>query len=687
MAMVIMVQGTMSNAGKSILAAGLIRVFKQDGYRVAPFKSQNMALNSGVTADGLEMGRAQIMQAEAAGIEPSVEMNPVLLKPNSDIGSQIIVNGKAIGNMSAVDYFKYKKKLIPTIKEAFEKLSEKYDIIVIEGAGSPAEINLRENDIVNMGLAELVDAPVLLVGDIDRGGVFAQLYGTIALLTPNERERIKGMVINKFRGDAVLLKSGVDMLETRCHTPVVGIVPYADIDIDDEDSLSERLTRVNEAVLDIAVIRLNKLSNFTDMAAIEHYGVRYVSRASELGKPDIIIIPGSKNTIEDMQFMNYSGMAEAIKSLSENGTPVFGICGGYQMMGESITEGDININGLGLLPVNTVMKEEKKTVRATGKVVSGKFEGALFEGYEIHQGDTVRNGGTPFAVINGKEDGCVSGNCMGTYVHGIFDEGDFAKRFIRWLCDIKGVTEEISVVSMREYKQRQYDKLAEVVRKSVDMDKIYSIMREKKGSLEPKPVKPDEIEKRSMEIIASEMTTSPEKDVLPIIKRAIHTTADFDYEYRLVFTDKVVSVIKAAIQRGAVIVTDTNMAKTGINKKRLEQYGSEVICYMADPEVAEIAKKNGTTRAVASVDRAALLDKEVIYVVGNAPTALIRLRELMDNGSFKPVAIVGVPVGFVNVVEAKELIIEADVPSIVARGRKGGSNLAAAVMNAIIYDM
>ncbi len=301
MAKSIMIQGTMSNAGKSLIAAGLCRIFRQDGYRTAPFKSQNMALNSFVTRDGLEMGRAQVMQAEAAGIEPDVRMNPILLKPVSDCGSQVIVNGEVLGSMSAADYFRYKKKLRPKVLEAYEKLSSEYDIVVLEGAGSPAEINLKSGDIVNMGMAKMAGSPVLLVGDIDRGGVFASLYGTIALLDPDEQEIVKGLVINKFRGDAGILRPGLSTLEQLTAKPVVGVVPYTRLELDDEDSLAERLGRRGErAAVDVAVVRLPHLSNFTDFNAlgrVEGVGVRYTSSPRELREPDLVILPGTKNTI------------------------------------------------------------------------------------------------------------------------------------------------------------------------------------------------------------------------------------------------------------------------------------------------------------------------------------------------------------------------------------------------------
>ena len=326
----IMVQGTMSGAGKSLLCAALCRIFAQDGWRVAPFKSQNMALNSFVTKDGAEMGRAQVVQAQAAGVEPDVRMNPILLKPSSDVGSQVIVNGKARGQMSAADYFKMKRTLIPDILEAYNSLAEENDIIVIEGAGSPAEINLKADDIVNMGLAKLVDAPVLLAGDIDRGGVFAQLYGTVELLEPEERARIKGLVINKFRGDVEILRPGLAMLEEKTHLPVVGVVPYLRVEIEDEDSLSDRLD-AKRAVkpLDIAILRLPHVSNFTDFIPLEQHpllGVRYVQNPRQLGTPDLVILPGTKNTMDDLRWLRESGLEPLVQKLAASGTPAATRC-------------------------------------------------------------------------------------------------------------------------------------------------------------------------------------------------------------------------------------------------------------------------------------------------------------------------------------------------------------------------
>ena len=360
MAKAIMIQGTMSNAGKSLLAAGLCRIFKQDGYRVAPFKSQNMALNSFITEEGLEMGRAQVMQAEAAGIQPSVFMNPILLKPTNDTGSQVIVNGEVLGNMPAREYFAYKKKLIPDIMRAFHKLEEEYDIIVIEGAGSPAEINLKQDDIVNMGMARMAKAPVLLVGDIDRGGVFAQLIGTVDLLEPEERSMVKGLIINKFRGDKTILDPGITMLEEKAQIPVVGVAPYMRLELDDEDSLTERFTGSQEVkCIDIAVIRVPRISNFTDFnpfEMIEGVSLRYVSHVSELKHPDMILLPGTKNTMEDLLWMRQNGLEAAVIREAKAGTVIFGICGGYQMLGERLSdpegvEAGGEIRGMGLLPM------------------------------------------------------------------------------------------------------------------------------------------------------------------------------------------------------------------------------------------------------------------------------------------------------------------------------------------------
>ena len=485
MAKKIMIQGTMSNAGKSLIVAGLCRIFKQDGYRVAPFKSQNMALNSYITGEGLEMGRAQVMQAEAAGIRPQVCMNPILLKPTNDTGSQVIVNGEVLENMKARDYFAYKKKLIPDILKAYHTLEQQADIIVIEGAGSPAEINLKENDIVNMGLAELLDAPVLLVGDIDRGGVFAQLIGTLVLLEEKERERIKGLIINKFRGDVSILDPGIKMLEEKGGIPVTGVVPYMHLVLEDEDSLSERFENKTVNVIDIAVVRFPRISNFTDFnvfECIDGVSVRYVNNVSEIGNPDMIILPGSKNTVADLLWMRENGIEAAVK---KSKCPIFGICGGYQMLGEKITDTDGvenggSVRGMGLLPMETEFKTEK-----TRTIVNGVFEnmtgtlkslnGTEFEGYEIHMGKSEFSVPCMTKLSNGKQDGISQGDVYGSYVHGIFDK--CADKIIKCLCDKKGIdSTKIKSIDMAEMKEREYDRLADTVRESLDMDLIYKII-------------------------------------------------------------------------------------------------------------------------------------------------------------------------------------------------------------------
>lgn len=503
MAKVIMIQGTMSNVGKSLLVAGLCRILKQDGYKAAPFKSQNMALNSYITRDNLEMGRAQVVQAEAAGIEPVVEMNPILLKPTTDVGSQVIVKGEVTGNMRAEEYFKKKKEYIPVIKEAYDKLSADMDVIVIEGAGSPAEINLKENDIVNMGLAKLVDAPVLLVGDIDRGGVFAQLVGTIQLLDEEEQNRIKGVIINKFRGDRKLLEPGLAMLEDKCGKPVLGVVPYADVHLDDEDSLTEVFHQKSYGEgIDIAVIKLPKVSNFTDFQALAFepmVSLRYVTSLSELGKPDVIILPGTKNTIADMRWLRESGLEGGILRLvkgvgGHKDTPVVvGICGGYQMLGKRIedeqqVEGGRSVPGMHLLPIVTHFEAEKTRTRVTGKTffLEGMFQtlsDKKISGYEIHMGRTEKEGPSVMALSYEQEgtyqkaDGCYQDLVFGTYVHGLFDEDEFRRAFVKMICERKGISyEKQTAVTYKEYKEQQYDKLADILRDSLDMEEIYRIL-------------------------------------------------------------------------------------------------------------------------------------------------------------------------------------------------------------------
>ena len=480
-----MVQGTMSNAGKSLVVAGLCRVFKQDGYRVAPFKSQNMALNSFVTEDGLEMGRAQVVQAEAAGIKPDVAMNPILLKPTNDVGSQVIVNGEVLGNMNARDYFKYKKQLIPDIQKAFKKLEEMADIIVIEGAGSPAEINLKDDDIVNMGMAKMVGAPVLLVGDIDRGGIFAQLLGTLMLLEEDELELVQGLVINKFRGDKTILDPGIEILEERGQKPVVGVVPYTYLQIEDEDSLTERFDSAKQGLIDIAVIRYPRISNFTDLNSFEQIdsvSVRYVTSVNELKNPDMIVLPGSKNTMGDLKWLRESGLETAVKKMAER-IPVFGICGGYQMLGKSIADPDHaeeggEMRGMELLPIDTVLLPQKTRRQVEGRLneVEGIFAGLSgqdYTGYEIHMGDTVSDQGEKLPQL------VRHGNVYGTYIHSIFDKGGIVTEIVKTLAKNKGIDlEKDNAIDYAELKEREYDKLADVIRSSMDMDAVYGMLRE-----------------------------------------------------------------------------------------------------------------------------------------------------------------------------------------------------------------
>ena len=492
-AKVIMVQGTMSNAGKSFLVAGLCRVFMQDGYRTAPFKSQNMALNSYITKDGLEIGRAQAMQAEAAGIEPTVEMNPILLKPTSNVGSQVIVNGEVLGNMKAMDYYANKKQLVPEIEKAFEKLSDEYDIIVIEGAGSPAEINLKENDIVNMGMARIGKAPVLLCGDIDRGGVFASLYGTVKLLEDEEQSMIKGLIINKFRGDVEILKPGLQMIEEKTGIPVVGVVPLTPLDIDDEDSLSDRLTHTGQkGGIDLAVIRLPHISNFTDFNVFERMdgvSLRYVGSAGELGTPDLIFLPGTKNTMDDLTWLRESGMETAVLRCAEQKVPVVGICGGYQMLGELLEDPDGvehggSMRGMGLLHTKTVFSRAKTRTQIQGRVntvsICGEFAGREVQGYEIHMGRTEKTGDCQETIYleDGRLDGLSNpeGTVFGTYLHGIFDYGDLAAMTVSRLMRRKGIDPKNWHFDPEEHKRREYDKLADLVRNSLDMKRIYEIL-------------------------------------------------------------------------------------------------------------------------------------------------------------------------------------------------------------------
>ena len=488
----IMVQGTMSSAGKSLLVAGLCRVFHQDGLQVAPFKSQNMALNSFITKEGLEMGRAQVVQAEAAGIEPSVLMNPVLLKPCSDKGSQVIVRGEPVGTMDAVSYYEYRSSLKNIITDCYSHLAERNDVIVIEGAGSPAEINLNEDDIVNMGMAELVDAPVILVADIDRGGVFAQIYGTIMLLPPEQRARIKGVIINKFRGDVEILRPGLAMIEEKTGVPVIGVLPYLNVDIDDEDSLSDRKEGGIKPV-DIAVIQFPRISNATDFTPLsrqESIRLRYVRRTADFGNPDLIILPGTKSTMPDLLWMRQNGLEALVKKAAERGIPIIGVCGGYQMLGQTLSDPDHtelggSLHGLSLLPVDTVFYSEKTRLQSTGTVCpqNGFFHslsGTSLTGYQIHMGQSKPTApAVPFVRFDdGTEDGVVCGNVCGTYLHGLFD-GELAARVTELLLHQKGITPEESksaILDAATFHQTQYDILANALRDHLNLDAIYQIL-------------------------------------------------------------------------------------------------------------------------------------------------------------------------------------------------------------------
>ncbi|MBQ9412430.1 MAG: cobyric acid synthase [Oscillospiraceae bacterium] len=481
MARNIMIQGTMSNAGKSLVCAALCRIFRQDGLRVAPFKSQNMALNSFITNTGGEMGRAQVVQAQAAGIAPDVRMNPILLKPTTDVGSQVILNGQVLGNMGASEYYRRKREFIPAIREAYDSLAAEYDVIVLEGAGSPAEINLKQDDIVNMGMAKLADAPVLLVGDIDRGGVFAQLYGTVALLEPEERARIKATVVNKFRGDRAILEPGLQTLERLCGVPVAGVIPYVRADIDDEDSLTERFRRgTGTREIDIAVIRLPRISNFTDFSPFERYenvSLRYVERVRDLGRPDLILLPGTKSTIADLLWLRQSGLETAVLHAHANGTTVLGICGGLQMLGKAVRDpqgveaaGVRELNGLGLLDIETDFLPEKVQTQTAGTFsgVTGLLAGLNgldYAGYEIHMG---RSQVPP--LLCGE-------NVYGSYIHGIFDAPGVCDRVLLSLCEKKGIPfARLGAFDPAEYRERQYDLLADAVRSGLDMDLVYRVL-------------------------------------------------------------------------------------------------------------------------------------------------------------------------------------------------------------------
>ncbi len=497
-----MVQGTASSVGKSVITAALCRIFRQDGWDVAPFKSQNMALNSFVTPDGAEIGRSQAVQAEAAGVEPTADMNPILLKPEAEDRSQIVVMGKPLSTMAARAYYSRREEFWPVITGSLERLRAEHEVVVIEGAGSPAEINLRAMDMVNMRVARHCGSPVLLVGDIDRGGVFAAIVGTLELLEPPEREMVKAFVINRFRGNLSLLTPGLSWLEDRTGIPVAGVIPYyRDIQIAEEDSVSLERRRSMRAetdyLLDVAVIALPHVSNFDDFDPLEQeegVRLRFVERGDDLGDPDLIVLPGTKSTAADLTHLRTLGLAQEVTDQATDGTPVIGICGGFQMLGETIldpdhVEGqDLQVQGLGLLPVTTTFRSVKSTHQVRGTVVQGRgllrgAAGLAVSGYEIHMGETrAQRGEAPIRIDERSRkpcrewDGYLSGdgNVLGTYVHGLFHNTDLRRRILQELARRKGVTLRLDteVVS----KEEHYDRLAALVRDSLDMSLIYDLV-------------------------------------------------------------------------------------------------------------------------------------------------------------------------------------------------------------------
>ncbi len=503
MARAIMIQGTASNVGKSIIVTALCRILKQDGYRVAPFKAQNMALNSFVTASGGEMGRAQVLQAQACGLEPQVEMNPVLLKPTGNTSSQVIVLGHPVGNMNARDYHLGKNmELLQTIRETLDKLQREYEIIVIEGAGSPAEVNLKDRDITNMRIAKMTQCPVLLAADIDRGGALASVVGTLALLDPDEVQLVRGLLINKFRGDISLLKPALDFLEQRTGKPVLGVLPYLNLNLPAEDSVClEEAGQTGPAEIEVAVIYLPRISNFTDfdpLALEPGIRVRYVKEGESLGDPDLVIIPGTKNTTEDLLYLYETGLAAAVRQAAARGVPVCGLCGGYQMLGRSLRDPDHTestrdeLPGLGLLDVVTTFVADKVLAQAEGRIcgggpLPGQLSGQDVTGYEIHMGRTeLGPGAQPFlevtrrrgeAVVGRDGAAAASGLVWGTYFHGIFDNDHFRAGLLGWLRQRRGLEELAGPVqSSQALLEQELDRLAAECRASLDMKAIYQLL-------------------------------------------------------------------------------------------------------------------------------------------------------------------------------------------------------------------
>lgn len=483
----LMFVGTGSDVGKSVIVSAFCRIFLQDGYHPAPFKAQNMALNSFATPEGLEIGRAQAVQAEAAGIPCHTDMNPLLLKPTSEKIAQVVLNGKPAGNQSAYEYFKKEGRevLRKEVNDAFDRLEKRFNPIVMEGAGSVSEINLRETDLVNMPMAIHAGADVVLVADIDRGGVFASVYGSVMLMTEEERKHLKGILINKFRGDIRLFESGIKIIEDLCGVPVLGVLPYyTDIYIEEEDSvmLQTKNVQASHGKVNVAVVLLRHMSNFTDFNVLERdprVHLYYTNNVDEIEKADIVLIPGSKNTIADLYELRCNGAAQGILKACKRGATVMGVCGGYQMMGQEVCdplhiEGDIErIPGLGLLPISTVMQGEKVT-----RQVQFTFSGSdvICEGYEIHMGTTtpVDAENIPLnKLLDGSSDGYfLNHKCFGTYIHGILDNGAFVDFLLEPFAD--RITEK--PFDFKDFKEEQYNKLADHVRKYVNMDLVYEIL-------------------------------------------------------------------------------------------------------------------------------------------------------------------------------------------------------------------
>ncbi|WP_350342822.1 cobyric acid synthase [Proteinivorax tanatarense] len=490
----IMLQGTASSVGKSILSAAICRILTEDGLNVAPFKSQNMSLNSYITLEGHEIGRAQALQAEACRKTANVKMNPILLKPSADKRSQVILNGVVKESMNAMEYYQYKPKLKAMIKEVYNSLAEENDAVVIEGAGSPAEINLKKDDIVNMGMAEMANSPVVLVADIDRGGVFASIYGTLELLSPNEKDRVKGIIINKFRGDKELLKPGIEQIENMVGVPVIGVIPHFSLNLEDEDSAITWSNHINaKESLDVAIIKLPKISNFTDFNPLQlHEGVslRYVDIDKPLGNPDLIIIPGSKSTISDLEKIKESKMADKILKAKEKGSYIFGICGGFQMLGNKIVDDNMvessvsEVEGLGLLPIVTEFESQKVTTISNGM---DNIFGCSIRGYQIHMGKSKLSEGSYLTTVNsgnGKlkyREGAVNEekDVFGTYLHGIFDNGEFTKRLLNKVRSSRG--KELSHQFIEDFwvfRERELNKLEKIVRENIDVSAVYKIIEE-----------------------------------------------------------------------------------------------------------------------------------------------------------------------------------------------------------------